>query len=89
VVGHLVNINLSVPASTRDHDNASKRLNDFALTLARVAKKSEAPGEVLTTKMASVTTTLRAASEELAQCDDILNWRAPASVHRGLRDSIR
>jgi len=81
MVGHLVNINLSVLASTQDHVNASKRLNDFALTLARIAKKSESPNEVLTTQMTSVTMTLRAASEALARSDDIPNWRAPVSVH--------
>jgi hypothetical protein len=81
ILVHLVNISTSVLASTQDHVNASKRLNDFAVALARIAKKSDAPNEVLTTRMTSVSETLRGASEELARSGDIPNWRAPASLH--------
>ena len=75
---HLSNINLSVLASTQDHVNASKRLNDFALTLTRIAKNSELPNDVLTSRMTLVATALRAASSELAQSDAVPNWRASA-----------
>jgi len=78
---HIANINISVLASTQDHVNASKRLNDFAFTLARIARNAELPNEVLATRMTSVAVNLRAASEELAQGDAIPNWKAPVSVH--------
>jgi len=74
---HLSNINVSVLASTQDHVNASKRLNDFALTLARIAKNSELPNEVLTRRMTLVATALRAASVELARSDAVPNWQTP------------
>ena len=74
---HLSNINLSVLASTQDHVNASKRLNDFALTLARIAKNSELPNETLTRRMTLVATALRAASVELARSDAVPNWQTP------------
>jgi hypothetical protein len=79
---HLENINTSVLASTQDHVNAAKRLNDFALTLARIAKNSDLPNEMLTARMAIVAANLRAASEVLARGDDIPNWRAPAASSR-------
>jgi hypothetical protein len=75
---HLSNINLSVLASTQDHVNATKRLNDFASTLMRMAKHAELPNDVLTTRMTLVATALRAASTELAQSDAVPNWRASA-----------
>jgi hypothetical protein len=78
---HIANINVSVLASTQDHVNASKRLNDFAFTLGRIARNAELPNEVLTTRLASVAMNLRAASEELAQSDAIPLWRAAVSVH--------
>ena len=74
---HLSNINVSVLASTQDHVNASKRLNDFALTLTRMAKNAELPNEVLTRRMTLAATSLRAASDELARSDAVPNWRAP------------
>lgn len=76
---HLSNINLSVLASTRDHVNASKRLNDFAFTLGRMAKNAELPNEALTSRITQVAATLRAASAELAANDAVPNW--PAPVH--------
>jgi len=75
---HLSNINVSVLASTQDHVNASKRLNDFALTLTRMAKNSELPNDVLTSRMTLAATALRAASDELARSDAVPNWRTPA-----------
>jgi hypothetical protein len=78
---HVTNINVSVLASTRDHINASKRLNDFALTLVRMAMKSESPNELLTARMSSVAANLRAASEQLTRTDAVPNWRAPAAAH--------
>lgn len=77
---HITNINLSVLASSRDHINASKRLNDFALSLARMAKNADPPNDVLKARMTSIAGHLRAASEELARSDSIPNWRAPASM---------
>ena len=74
---HLSNINLSVLASTQDHVNASKRLNDFALTLARIAKNSELPNETLTRRMTLVATALSATSDELARSDAVPNWQTP------------
>ena len=78
MVVHLANINRSVLASTQDHVNASKRLNDFAFTLTRMAKNAELPNDVLTARMALVAAALRAASEELAGSNAVPNWRAPA-----------
>jgi len=75
---HLANINRSVLTSTQDHVNASKRLNDFAFTLTRMAKSAELPNDVLTARMALVAAALRAASEELARSDAVPNWRTPA-----------
>jgi hypothetical protein len=77
---HLSNINLSVLASTQDHVNASKRLNDFACTLIRIAKNAELPNDVLTTRMTRVADALRGASDELQRNDVVPNWPAPASV---------
>jgi len=74
---HLSNINLSVLASTQDHVNAAKRLNDFALTLTRIAKNSELPNDVLTSRMTLVATALRAASVDLARNDAVPDWRTP------------
>jgi len=80
---HIGHINSSVLASTSDHINATKRLKDFALTLARIAKNSEPPNEMLTIRMTRVADELRAASEELARSDSIPNWRAPKDTRTG------
>lgn len=77
---HLSNINLSVLASTQDHVNASKRLNDFAYTLIRIAKNAALPNGALTTRMTRVADALRGASEELQRNDAVPNWPAPASA---------
>lgn len=73
---HIDNINRSVLASTQDHVNAVKRLNDFALNFARLARDAEPPDGALAVRMISVADSLRAASEELAGTDGIPNWRA-------------
>ncbi len=80
MVVHIVNINLSVLASTHDHLNATKRLKDFAFTLARIARNAEPPSEELTTRMARVAENLRAASDELERSDAIPNWRTPVAA---------
>jgi len=74
---HIDNINRSVLASTQDHVNAVKRLNDFALNFARLARDAEPPNGALAVRMNSVADSLRAASEELAGADGIPKWRAP------------
>jgi hypothetical protein len=78
---HITNINLSVLASTLDHVNAAKRLNDFALTLARIARNSVPPSQLLTSRMTSVANNLRAVSDELTRGDAIPNWQAPATTN--------
>lgn len=78
---HLDNINVSVLASTRDHVNATKRLKDFAQTLTRIAKNSEPPNDVLTSRLARIADNLRAASDELAQSDAIPKWRTSPTAH--------
>lgn len=75
---HLANISLSVLASTQDHVNASKRLNDFAFTLMRMARNAELPNDALTTRMTLVADKLRAASAELSGNDAVPNWPGPA-----------
>ena len=76
---HITSINFAVLASTEDHVNAAKRLNDFAFTLARVAKNSDPPNETLTARMTSIANILRTVSAELSGSDTIPNWRAPSS----------
>jgi len=77
MVVHIRNINRSVIASTQDHVNAAKRLNDFALVLARVAGASAPANGELAVCMTSVAENLRAAREQLAGADAIPKWRAP------------
>lgn len=67
ILVHIDNINRSVTASTQDHVNAAKRLNDFALIFERFARDSEPPDGPLAVRMTSVSQNLRAASEELAR----------------------
>jgi hypothetical protein len=81
ILVHISNINLSVLASTQDHVNAAKRLNDFAFSLVRMAGKSEPPSEALEARVARIADELRAASDELARNDSIPNWQAPAAAH--------
>jgi hypothetical protein len=78
MVVHITNINHSVLASTRDHLNAAKRLNDFALTLTRIARKSEPPDGELAARLASAADNLRSASDELTSVDAVPNWESPA-----------
>ena len=73
---HIDNISRSVIASTHDHVNAAKRLNDFALIFARLARDSESPDGPLAARMTSVSENLRAASEELSGADAVPGWRA-------------
>jgi hypothetical protein len=80
MVAHITNINRSVLESTRDHVNASKRLNDFALTLTRIARKSEPSNEELATGLVAAASNLRSASDELANADAIPKWDAPVDM---------
>lgn len=68
---HIDNISRSVTASTRDHVNAAKRLNDFALIFSRFARDSEPPDGPLAARMTSVSDNLRAASQELSRADAV------------------
>jgi hypothetical protein len=77
ITSHITNINSSVLESTRDHANASKRLNDFASTLARIARKTAHPNEILTNRMHLVAASLRDASVELASGGKIPDWPTP------------
>src|SRR5437868_8026305 len=74
ITRHITNINSSVLESTRDHANASKRLNDFASMLARIATKTDHPNEILTNRMHRVAASLRGASAQLASGHEIPNW---------------
>jgi hypothetical protein len=73
---HIDNINRSVTASTQDHVNASKRLNDFAVIFERFARDVDPPDGPLAVRMASVSSNLRAASEKLAGADALPEWTA-------------
>jgi len=72
---HIDNIKRSVIASTQDHLNAAKRLNDFALIFARLARNSDSPDGALAMRMTSVANNLRAASQQLAGADAVPEWR--------------
>ncbi len=74
---HISNISRSVVASTQDHVNAAKRLNDFALVFARVAKNSKPPNGPFADRLTSVCNNLRAASEQLSRADALPPWGAP------------
>jgi hypothetical protein len=67
---HITNINASVTASSRDHVNASKRLNDFATALARIARNTTPPNEVLTDRIRLIGASLRGVSDRLAGTQD-------------------
>jgi hypothetical protein len=64
---HIVNIDRSVRASTRDCANASKRLNDFATTIARMAKRVATPNADLTARLARLSEILQTAGAQLAR----------------------
>jgi hypothetical protein len=71
---HITNINSSVTASTQDHANASKRLNDFASALARIAKNAALPNEALSNRMHLIGARLRSVSQDLAGADRVPDW---------------
>ena len=73
---HIENIGRSVAASKTDHVNAAKRLNDFAIVFARVARSSEPADRPLAHRLTSVSANLRAASEMLSRADAIPEWHA-------------
>ena len=75
ILVHVENIGRSVVASTTDHVNAAKRLNDFALVVARVAGSSEPSDETLAHRLTLVSNNLRAASEQLSRADALPEWR--------------
>jgi hypothetical protein len=64
---HIGNINHSVLASTEDHSNASKRLNDFAITLRRVASHLASKDSNVALRMNGVASDLAAAGAELGR----------------------
>lgn len=66
---HIENIGRSVTASRADHVNAAKRLNDFAIIFARVARRSEEANGPLAHRLRSVSDNLRAASEQLSRAE--------------------
>ena len=68
---HVENIGRSVTASKTDHVNAAKRLNDFAIIFARVARSSAPADGPLAHRLTSVSDNLRAASEQLSRADAI------------------
>lgn len=63
---HIENISRSVIASTQDHPNAAKRLQDFSLAFSRLARKSAPPDEPFAARVICVANNLRAASQGLA-----------------------
>lgn len=66
---HIENIGRSVAASKTDHVNAAKRLNDFAIIFARVARNSGSANRPLADRLTSVSDNLRAASEQLSRAE--------------------
>jgi hypothetical protein len=76
MLAHIDNISRSVIASTQDHANAAKRLNDFALIFERLARDLRATDEARANQVASVSQSLRAASAELSAANGLPNWRA-------------
>jgi hypothetical protein len=77
ITSHLRKMNSSVLESTCDHANASKRLNEFASALARIARKTVHPKEILTNRMLLFAAILRGASAELASGGKLPDWPAP------------
>jgi hypothetical protein len=63
---HIVNIDQSVRTSTLDYANAAKRLNDFAMTLTRMATRITVPDADLTARLARLSQILQAAGARLA-----------------------
>ena len=79
MLAHIHNINASVCASTRDHVNAAKRLNDFSVTLGRLATKSSAVNSELAARIETVAGTLRNAGAEIADGAAMPRWTSPAT----------
>jgi hypothetical protein len=77
---HITNINSSLLESSRDHANASKRLNDFATTLIRMARKTAPPDGSLASRMLLVAASLRGASAELADSGKKTGGLAPVQA---------
>jgi hypothetical protein len=77
---HITNINASVTASTLDHANAAKRLNDFAAALARIARNCAPPNDALTSRMGQIAASLRGVSAELAGGHRVPDWSAGAAA---------
>ena len=74
---HMDNIEKSVTASTADHVNASKRLNDFANTIERLAKQgSDTASQTLGELTRGLVQALRAASAELGNTASPPSWAA-------------
>jgi hypothetical protein len=75
---HINNINHAVLASTRDHVSAATRLEDFALTLERIARDSHPPETALSEGLKRVADDLHAASKELLECHALPPWQPSA-----------
>jgi hypothetical protein len=72
---HMDNIAKSVSASRDDHVNASKRLNDFANTVERMARTAAQPGTPRPgDPMSELVETLRAAGRELSNAGSPPSW---------------
>lgn len=67
ILAHIANIERSVSASTQDHANAAKRLNDFASTIARMATRITTPNADLAARMARLSEILQNAGAQLAR----------------------
>ena len=74
---HLVNIHRAVSVSAAGHDNAAKRLGDFALTMDRLAQRKPESAA----NLARVASILRAASTGLANALDA-TVETPPDAHR-------
>ena len=72
---HMDNIAKSVSASREDHVNASKRLNDFANTVERIARSAAQPGSPRAgDPMSALVESLRTAARELSNAGDPPSW---------------
>jgi len=72
---HMDNIAKSVSASREDHVNASKRLNDFANTVERIARSAAQPSAPpVGDPMTALVESLRAAGRELSNAGDPPAW---------------
>jgi hypothetical protein len=77
---HMDNIAKSVSASRDDHVNASKRLNDFANTIERMARIAAQPGAPRTSNpMNDLVESLRAAGRELSNAGEPPSWAGGAA----------